>query len=272
MDSGEVRMNYTDYEKQLLTALESYKAPHSSLDVLQTRFLTTLAILTGLLFLESIVSMASADTFGAPVLFLGKTILVALTLFSLIPYSIMVIKLALKKEDGSGFIESLGSPTGWMILRILGLLLIFSFIVLLPYFSAGYLEEQGSTSNLFVSFKILLLILAGLTIIFLLARVLGAIIAAVAGTETSIAEMFSKTRGHVLSIVLILIATLVPLELLTHIINYSLMGFLKMSESIAMQVLVALFQSFVRSVLILLQLYLLWTALSQYIKNQKLLA
>ena len=266
------KMKYKDYEQQLMTALTVYKIPKSNLDVLQGSFLTTLGLLTGVMLVSYLFGLIPVEELGGLLTMTIDLILFLLGIFFLVPFSIKVIRLSLVLPDNSGFIDSIGSATGLMVLRFLGLLVMFSIIALLPYFMAGLLEESGSNSNILVTFKYVLFIAGMVAILFLVARVIGVIIATVAGRQVSFAEMFRKSQGHVLSILMIMFIALVPLEVIAMFIIYSLSGLLKLSSSYGVELFVCLVESVVRSSIFLLQIYMLWTALTQYMKTNKLLA
>jgi hypothetical protein len=208
------------------------------------------------------------STLIAGILYFGAFVL-------FIPFQIKIVRLALKQPvtKSDNLIESATSGAGLVMIYLMLGVLAFSAIVLLPYglASALVIMSGAAVSNLLTAFKMLLLILGALTIFFAFTKNMGIVPATVSGKNIGFNEMFQKSKGHFMALSVLFFASILPIELVTQFIMYGLSGMTGIMDFVIFKYIVILIEAVVRTIGFLLQLYIMWTAVSLHLKTTKII-
>lgn len=259
-----------NYDKLLEFIWGIYKVPKSHLDQLQGLFVRTLAVAIVPVFAGFCLSLMLPEELLGSMTNLVVGLLYLLGFMLTIPYQLDVIRLCMKKAEPAPFFRSLLSDSTIRYVTLLMAMLGAGAIAFLPYGVAEMLIVQGSNSNILSSFKYLFLIVAIVSVFYMFAKTFGIIASGVAEKDVSIGQMFANTKGHFLALAVILATTLLPLELVSHLITGSLSGLMEMGDSIVLDGIVMAFEAFVRTAVLLMQLYLLWRASTEYMMRNDL--
>src|SRR3990167_819037 len=183
-------MKLKDYEDHLKSALSVYRIDSATMDALQEKFLVTLAILVGAMGLSQLLNLVEIGVLAG---FL-QLLLFLVVIASFIPFSISVVKLALKQKDDFTLIQALESPSSLTFIKILLAILGFSLLALWPFILGQFII--ASKSNIFEAYTMIWAVIGGLLTLYFYARILGAFVLSVAGKNSSLAETFRGTHGH----------------------------------------------------------------------------
>jgi hypothetical protein len=265
-----VNMNY---DKLLESVIGVYKAPKKNLDALQSLFLMSLLVVVPLVFLGHEFSYIPADG----ILYAFMQILTygfyLMAFVATVPFAMKVIQQTLKKDEASNlnFLSRLFSSNTLTYVMIVLSLTAFALLVFLPYGTGELLQTMGSSSNILATYTVFLMIAASIAFMYIMTKVIGVIVYAAANKHISMFDMFRMTKGHFLALTILVVATIVPVELVTQFILYGVSGLMKISDNLLYHSLIMLLQAFIRSNALLLQLYLMWTAVAGYMKDNKLI-
>lgn len=262
-----------NYEKLLEFAFSVYKAPRQSVDAVQTLFLKVLAPVTLLVFVGHVLGTIAPEGFGLIPYYVTSNMAYLLTFVVSVPYISAIIHQALKPgaNEDNGFVSLLLSSTSWTISKMILVMAGIALLTLLPYLVGQALQVTGYDSNILASIVYILFASGLMVIFFTISRLMGAIVYSASGKSISLQDMFRVSNGHFLSFAIIIAVTIIPIELLTQILLYGLDGLVKYTPSLIIEYTTLILQAFVRACAFLIQMYLMWTAITLHMKNNKLL-
>ncbi len=260
-----------NYEKLLATVMGLYKVPTATVNTLQTAFVQSIALASIPIFIAYMLGvMPGLESLGfMTTVFSWALYLVAF--LSAIPFATAVIRYQLGIPHQFALLDLSLQYIFIDYAKLIGLLLVFTFIAFLPYGVAEALQMSGSTSNLLGAFKYALLIAAIGVFLYATVKLMGSLVITTAGKSISLPEMFKKASGHFLSLTIIILGTILPIELITQIISYGLSGLTNATDLAFVDTIINVLLALIRSTALMFQLYFTWTGVTAYLKENKLL-
>lgn len=252
-----------------------YRISGNTLDQLQKTFLVTLLAVAIAFFASNlIVSDPQSGLFNLT--YLISLSLIGLAFALTIPFQLASIKTSLDHKKQISLTETLSAPaiSEYMIffVAILGI----AALALLPY-AVAYklvsvdLDNIQSTSNILLAIRMATLV-AGLTALtYAVCKLIGSLVYYQNGNNFSLSDVFKKSQGHFIATLTVIVAMIVPVEIITQFIIHNIDGLKNIMSSSIVDISVLILQSFIRSIAFLLQIYYLMSGLTTYMKTVKLI-
>lgn len=275
-----------DYKNLSMMASESYKNLLVKYENFEPLFWPTLLALTLMTYMSEMMQ-AHAAAVGAAfqsipgivviplalILGLGFILLFALLV---LPYWMAVIRhSALGEKPGTHYLQELlrqdQIPTLVQLLKLTLMLAGFAIVILIPGILSTLLISLGSTSNILTTFSSLLYLMGFVVLIYAMLRVMPAMVMIILGQELDIAVAFEKSKGHVLSVIFLIALMAIPVMLIMMLLSTTIEQVAAVYQGTFLFYVIELLRSLVTSIGILLNLYLVWGALTEYMLKQKII-
>lgn len=261
--------NLVDYEKLSKLVQGVYKGAKSHLQEFEQIFWLSLAALSSLILIQSFLPENKFYSNALSLLFLIAKAA------AMIPLAVGVIrKFALKKKHQVSTIKEIIEGGASYVKKIWQAVAIIAGVSLVSFIPAGlsYLMiDMGSTSNIFISFSVLLFIVGTVISLYTLLRFAPAFIFAAIDEEVTLQTVFEKSHDHILSTFYVLLLTVTPVWVATQVLVYSLHN-LTLAVDFGLVILgVKILTSVVSGIGYLVGTYLTFGALTDYMTQYKVI-